>query len=192
MLSNRYISRHSIWSSQNCTYSISAFRNTIYRETIGEVGGPESSAGQRCCLVTYRVEISNRLTRPGRTNAELELTPSCSTRASLLPSLIISAIVGILIMKQASFTLGLSLLGGAIAAQEPLFAPPAASPQIPVTGGKELVSSESIQERINADNLLQRAKKLYSIAELGEEEYNHPTRVIGSKGIISSDSVFRE
>ncbi|KAJ9231111.1 hypothetical protein DTO169E5_8145 [Paecilomyces variotii] len=89
-------------------------------------------------------------------------------------------------MKQVSFTLGLSLLGGAIAAQEPLFAPPAASPQIPVTGGKELVSSESIQERINADNLLQRAKKLYSIAELGEEEYNHPTRVIGSKGHLGT------
>lgn len=27
-----------------------------------------------------------------------------------------------------------------------------------------------------------RAKKMYEIAKLGEEEYNHPTRVIGSAG----------
>ena len=26
------------------------------------------------------------------------------------------------------------------------------------------------------------AKKMYEIAKLGEEEYNHPTRVIGSAG----------
>jgi aminopeptidase Y len=31
-------------------------------------------------------------------------------------------------------------------------------------------------------NLLDRAKVLYSLAERGIDEYNHPTRVIGSKG----------
>jgi aminopeptidase Y len=49
---------------------------------------------------------------------------------------------------------------------------------------KEPVSSESLQDRIHAENLFERAKTLYSIAELGEDEYNHPTRVIGSKGIV--------
>lgn len=84
-------------------------------------------------------------------------------------------------MMQVSFALGLALLGEALASQQPLFASPASS-QVPVIDGKELVSSESILGRIDANNLLKRAKKLYSIAELGEEEYNHPTRVIGSKG----------
>lgn len=93
-------------------------------------------------------------------------------------------------MMHVSVALGLSLLGGAIAAQEPLFAAPPASLQVPVIDSKELVSSESIQGRIKADNLLSRAKELYSIAELGEEEYNHPTRVIGSKGIVLSVSVY--
>lgn len=65
------------------------------------------------------------------------------------------------------------------ALQLPLFG--ASEPQIPVAG-KELISSSALQSQIDVGKLLNRAKHLYSIAELGSDEYNHPTRVIGSKG----------
>lgn len=52
---------------------------------------------------------------------------------------------------------------------------------------KELVSSSAFQEKVHAENLFERAKDLYKIAELGESEYGHPTRVIGSKGIVTGD-----
>jgi aminopeptidase Y len=59
--------------------------------------------------------------------------------------------------------------------------------QIPLQPGealikKPLVSSEDIQADISAHALLERAKHLSKIADLSLEEYNHPTRVIGSKG----------
>lgn len=47
---------------------------------------------------------------------------------------------------------------------------------------KPLVSSNAIQDDISSNKLLERAKHLYKLAELAAEEYNHPTRVIGSKG----------
>ncbi|KAF2113165.1 aminopeptidase-like protein Y [Lophiotrema nucula] len=47
---------------------------------------------------------------------------------------------------------------------------------------KPLINSTAIQEAISGDRLLRRAEKLYEIAKLGQEEYNHPTRVIGSAG----------
>lgn len=47
---------------------------------------------------------------------------------------------------------------------------------------KPLVSSGAIQDDINGDALLDRAKHLFSLAELSLDEYNHPTRVIGSPG----------
>lgn len=47
---------------------------------------------------------------------------------------------------------------------------------------KPLVDSEELQSKIHKDNLLARAKELYEIAKLSEDEYNHPTRVIGSPG----------
>lgn len=47
---------------------------------------------------------------------------------------------------------------------------------------KPLVSSNVIQGDISSNKLLERAKHLYELAELAAEEYNHPTRVIGSKG----------
>lgn len=65
------------------------------------------------------------------------------------------------------------------ALQLPLFG--ASEPQIPVAG-KELISSSALQSQIDVGKLLNRAKRLYSIAELGSDEYNYPTRVIGSKG----------
>ncbi|KAJ4292049.1 Aminopeptidase Y [Kalmusia sp. IMI 367209] len=49
-------------------------------------------------------------------------------------------------------------------------------------GEKPLVNSSALQDLISGDKLFLRAKKLYEIAKLGEEEYNHPTRVIGSAG----------
>ncbi|KAG9246013.1 hypothetical protein BJ878DRAFT_319761 [Calycina marina] len=47
---------------------------------------------------------------------------------------------------------------------------------------KNLVSSEALEALILEENLLKRAEDLYKIAELGIEEYNHPTRVVGSPG----------
>ncbi|KAI1865762.1 hypothetical protein JX265_008085 [Neoarthrinium moseri] len=51
---------------------------------------------------------------------------------------------------------------------------------------KPLVSTEALQHSIKSDNLLARAKDLYKIAKLGEDEYNHPTRVIGSEGHLGT------
>lgn len=47
---------------------------------------------------------------------------------------------------------------------------------------RSLVDSQALQDSIKGENLLARAKELYKIAKLGEAEYNHPTRVIGSQG----------
>ncbi|PCH01176.1 Peptidase M28 [Penicillium occitanis (nom. inval.)] len=79
------------------------------------------------------------------------------------------------------------LLGDAFAFQQlPLFDPSPVSHNH--VAAKELVDSASLQNRIHADNLFDRAKVLYSIAELGTDEYNHPTRVIGSKGHLATMS----
>lgn len=50
-------------------------------------------------------------------------------------------------------------------------------------GSKPVINSTELQDLISGDRLMVRAKKLFEIAKLGEEEYNHPTRVIGSAGI---------
>jgi len=61
------------------------------------------------------------------------------------------------------------------------------STQAPINSVKgDLVSSSAIQKDICAKNLLKRAEDLYNIAELGIDEYNHPTRVIGSKGHVAT------
>lgn len=86
-------------------------------------------------------------------------------------------------MAPSYLSVALLLVGQSFASQLPLFEP-ASTPQIPLGAKKELVSSQSLQDRIHADSLFERAKKLYSIAELGETEYNHPTRVIGSRGFF--------
>lgn len=71
--------------------------------------------------------------------------------------------------------------------QKPLSAPQhdqlaaAAAVNIPYDH-KPLVDSEELQAKISQDKLLARAKELYKIAELSLDEYNHPTRVIGSDG----------
>ncbi|RDL31887.1 Peptide hydrolase [Venustampulla echinocandica] len=51
---------------------------------------------------------------------------------------------------------------------------------------KPLVSSAALEHDITSKNLFKRAKQLYKIAELGVEEYGHPTRVIGSKGHVGT------
>lgn len=70
------------------------------------------------------------------------------------------------------------VLGSAI--QKPLHESNQQAPLI--AQSKELVSSTALESHITKDNLLKRAKTLFKIAEHGIEEYNHPTRVIGSKG----------
>ena len=47
---------------------------------------------------------------------------------------------------------------------------------------KPLIDTKALQHAIKAENLEKRAKDFYKIAKLGEDEYGHPTRVIGSKG----------
>ncbi|RYP00488.1 hypothetical protein DL764_006509 [Monosporascus ibericus] len=51
---------------------------------------------------------------------------------------------------------------------------------------RPLVDSEELQAKITKDNLLARAEELYEIAKLSEDEYNHPTRVIGSHGHLGT------
>lgn len=51
-----------------------------------------------------------------------------------------------------------------------------------VINSKPLIDTKAIQALITAKGLKRRAEKLYEIAKLGEDEYNHPTRVIGSEG----------
>jgi aminopeptidase Y len=91
-------------------------------------------------------------------------------------------------MAPSYLSVALLLLGESFASQLPLF-DPASTSQIHLAAKKELVSSESFQDRIHADRLFERAKTLYGIAELGEDEYNHPTRVIGSKGTVLLSSL---
>jgi aminopeptidase Y len=52
------------------------------------------------------------------------------------------------------------------------------------SGSKPMVNSTELQDLISGERLMVRANKLYEIAKLGEEEYNHPTRVIGSAGML--------
>ncbi|KAH8689356.1 aminopeptidase [Talaromyces proteolyticus] len=87
-------------------------------------------------------------------------------------------------MAPSYLSIALIVLGEAFASQLPLFETSSLS-QTHLTA-KELISSKSLQDRIHVDNLLERANTLYSIAQLGEDEYNHPTRVIGSKGHLGT------
>jgi hypothetical protein len=77
--------------------------------------------------------------------------------------------------------LWLSSLVSGSAIQHPLVA---SSSKSSLVTKKPLVDSETLQSHIDSDRLLRRAKHLYKIAELGEAEYNHPTRVIGSEGML--------
>ncbi|OTB15905.1 hypothetical protein K445DRAFT_317533 [Daldinia sp. EC12] len=84
--------------------------------------------------------------------------------------------------RRWSRTLLFAVLGTATASelQIPLVA------QKPLEAGntliKPLVNTKDLQASIKIENLVERAKSLYSYAELSEPEYGHPTRVIGSEG----------
>lgn len=90
-------------------------------------------------------------------------------------------------------SVALSCLGAASAAQVPFSVPDGVQHALG-HGGKDLVSSAALQADIHAKNLLERAEQLYKIAELGVDEHNHPTRVIGSKGtaVLSLHSLMQE
>ncbi|KAH6964465.1 hypothetical protein DER45DRAFT_501079 [Fusarium avenaceum] len=49
-----------------------------------------------------------------------------------------------------------------------------------------LIDTKDLQKSIKPENLEARAKDLYEIAKNGEEEYGHPTRVIGSEGHVGT------
>lgn len=75
---------------------------------------------------------------------------------------------------------------GASALQIPLIASSSQALLGHPSGSKPLVNSTDLQDLISGDRLLARSKKLFEIAKLGEEEYNHPTRVIGSAGRVDA------
>lgn len=52
----------------------------------------------------------------------------------------------------------------------------------PFSDDLPMVDTKALQKSIKPENLEARAKDLYEIAKNGEEEYGHPTRVIGSEG----------
>lgn len=68
--------------------------------------------------------------------------------------------------------------------QLPLNTPWTQSDAVAADDGEKLplVDSETLQSRISSSVLQSRAQLLYGIAKKGEEEYGHPTRVIGSEG----------
>ena len=93
------------------------------------------------------------------------------------------------IMYRFLSLVAISSLARASVIQHPLHE--SSNSQTLISSSKELVSSKALQGHITSNGLLKRAKDLFKIAELGTEEYNHPTRVIGSAGklqIISGTS----
>lgn len=69
--------------------------------------------------------------------------------------------------------------------QRPLVSQPDHVPlEADKTGNKPLVDTELLQARITTESLLKHAEALYAIAKSSEEEFGHPTRVIGSEGTL--------
>lgn len=68
--------------------------------------------------------------------------------------------------------------------QKPLDSHPISSPSV-AYNNRPLIDTQELQDLIKVKNLYKRAEKLYDIAKSSEEEYNHPTRVIGSEGKLS-------
>ncbi|KAF2675987.1 aminopeptidase-like protein Y [Lentithecium fluviatile CBS 122367] len=75
-----------------------------------------------------------------------------------------------------------AVVAGTAALQIPLLSPHQQAPLEAADKTKPLINSSALQDLISGDRLFTRAKKLFDIAKLGEDEYNHPTRVIGSAG----------
>ncbi|KAK0388965.1 hypothetical protein NLU13_2542 [Sarocladium strictum] len=84
-------------------------------------------------------------------------------------------------------------LGGVNALQIPLQLP-TKLPQVPSwllpsaddSSSLPLIDSEKLQGSISKKSLKKRAEDLYEIAKKGEDEYGHPTRVIGSEGHLAT------
>lgn len=75
------------------------------------------------------------------------------------------------------------LVAGSYIAQIPLGDGQTADKAAPaVVGSRKEIDSEALQATVDADKLFEMAKDLYKIAKRSEDEYNHPTRVIGSEG----------
>lgn len=96
----------------------------------------------------------------------------------------------------APFALTLSLAGGIFGAASFIHAGalPLEGAQAPIglglgftqldaAGHKPLVNSTGIQSLITPEALMKRAEDLYAVANLSAEDWGHPTRVIGSKGV---------
>ncbi|GAP92387.1 putative aminopeptidase y [Rosellinia necatrix] len=49
-------------------------------------------------------------------------------------------------------------------------------------GARPMVDTELLQARISTESLVEHAKALYELARSSEDEFGHPTRVIGSEG----------
>ena len=60
------------------------------------------------------------------------------------------------------------------------------APASDVDTPKATIDTDALQALIKPDNLMSRAKELYEVAKLGEKQYGHPTRVIGSAGKLPS------
>lgn len=99
-------------------------------------------------------------------------------------------------MTRLHLLAALALSGGVSALQIPLRLPistPWSVGDVPADTGKDrpLVDTEALQALISADALKKRAGILYNIAEKSEEEYGHPTRVIGSTGELPQEGLPR-
>ncbi|KAI1371709.1 Zn-dependent exopeptidase [Hypoxylon crocopeplum] len=81
-------------------------------------------------------------------------------------------------------TLLFAVLGAATAfeLQVPLISPQQRQSEAGNSLVKPLIDTDKLQDSIKIENLLNRAKDLYGLAELSEPEFGHPTRVIGSAG----------
>jgi aminopeptidase Y len=85
----------------------------------------------------------------------------------------------------ASFALSCGVSAAGIQQQSPLTAPSSLSSSHKVVSdysSKPLISTEALQDAIKIEALVERAKKFYEFAQSSEEDYGHPTRVIGSPG----------
>lgn len=56
------------------------------------------------------------------------------------------------------------------------------SPSGSDTSKLPLIDTEKLQDSISKKSLKKRAEDFYELAKKGEDEYGHPTRVIGGKG----------
>ncbi|KAF3318639.1 hypothetical protein TWF173_006656 [Orbilia oligospora] len=70
--------------------------------------------------------------------------------------------------------------------QQPLGLNDELSAAIRIHSKKPSVDAEKLAATIETENLLRRAKDLYTIAKISELEHGHPTRVIGSKGHVAT------